>query len=112
MNEKQQIEYDLAQLNKISFSKPTARQLHQSKNAMVNRVQRMENKRYQKQIQLKRLDLLNQLGKQNKRLLQQNKKETINSKKPSKKFEPQKTKLPKRVLTRIESKKRLKGGRR
>ena len=45
MDKIQQIEYDLAKLNKVKFIRPTAMQLRQRRYSLINRVQRQEDRR-------------------------------------------------------------------
>lgn len=98
MTEIEQIESELFELNKVQFIKPTAAQLHRRQHAMVSRVQRREDKRYYKAVEKRKAELTEKL---------------VDLKSPT--FLSPRTasldinqKIPKRVQTRIESKRRLK----
>ena len=62
---KQKIYNRLSSLNQISFSKPTAMNLHSQINPLRNRVQRKENNIYRKKVELQKERLNTSLGKIN-----------------------------------------------
>ena len=90
MNDKLKVEKELKRLNEVKFIRPTALQLHRGKYALVNRVQRQEDKRYFQNVQERKVEL-------KKKLLD------LKEGKPIGKL----SKLPERTLTRIKTKPRM-----
>ncbi len=93
MKDKVKIEKELKRLNKVEFIRPTALQLHQRRGALLGRIQRQEDKRYFQEVQERKVEL-------KKKLLD------LKEGKPIGKL----SKSPKKTLTRIESRQRLKQG--
>ncbi|GAG96104.1 unnamed protein product [marine sediment metagenome] len=91
---REEMEAELMRLKKIQFIKPTAMELRQGRHALVNRTQRRENRRYKRIVKMKKEKLT--------RLL---------STCPKKQEFDLNSRRPKRTLTRVESKKRLRGKR-
>jgi len=61
MTTREEILSRIAELNKVSFAKPTAMELH-SKRAMLSRAQRMENERYRQKVLIQRANLIRDLA--------------------------------------------------
>jgi len=97
-------------LEKIKCPRYTARQLRGGRHAMVSRVQRKEDRRFYKNVQLKKEELSKQLLDLKDQQLPVSRLFSMQTIQPT--LITNDSILPKRKLTRIESKRRLKGGRR
>ena len=105
MNEKQRMEEELFELNKVRFVRPTAQQLHQKRYALVSRVQRKEDKRYWQEVQKKKTEL-------EKNLLDLKAQEQLMGASMGAPLAVRKSLVsPKRTLTRMKSKPRMEMGR-
>jgi len=92
----EKIEAELFELNKIRFIRPTAMQLRQRRHSLVNRVQRQEDRRHKRTVEKRKIALTKTLADLKSTKFSTPTTLTLNQK------------VPKRVQTRIESKKRLK----
>ncbi len=106
MDEIQDIEAGLLKLKKVKFIEPTAAQLHRQRHHLVSRVQRQEDRRYLQAVQKKKAELEKKLL--DLRSKQQFGMQAMGMSQGVPQDSNYSLKLPKKVLTRMESKRRLK----